>query len=105
MSAWTKGPLTVSQAKLDPRWANVHAPDGRVIADVWNVPGTKGAKALADANLFAAAWLLAEACDPETIEAAADEIGAEFKHTARAASLRAVAARMRAALAKARGEA
>ena len=51
----TPGPLHVTQQASDPRMAFVVAADGRIVADVWNVPGTNGAQALADATLFAAA--------------------------------------------------
>lgn len=93
MAAWTKGPLTVRQDEKSSRWAFVIAPDGRTIADVWNVPGTQGAQALADATLYAAAPDLAEAC-----EAALEhmEWSTEQGHAAYL--------QLTAALAKARGE-
>jgi len=44
---------------------------------------------------------LLEAMDPETLEAIAVELGDEFKHSARAASLMGIARRQRAAIARA----
>lgn len=55
-------------------------------------------------NLFAlieAFEAMGEALDPDTLDAVADEIGTEFKHSARADSLRGIAKRQRVALAKA----
>lgn len=62
-------------------------------------------EAEATASLISAAPDLVDSIDPDTLDAIADEIGGEFKHTARAASLRGIAKRQRAALAKSRGEA
>lgn len=42
-----------------------------------------------------------EAMDPDTLEAIADEIGGEFKHSARADSLRVIARKQREVLPKA----
>jgi len=51
----TPGPWLFAQAPSDPRMAFVSTQQGRPIADVWNVPHTKGEQALADARLIAAA--------------------------------------------------
>ena len=61
-------------------------------------------KSKANAHLIAAAPELADSIDVEALEAIADEIGVEGQHTARAHSLRIIAAKQRAALAKARGD-
>ena len=45
---------------------------------------------------------LLEAMDPETLEAIAVELGDEFKHSARAASLMGIARRQRAIIARAK---
>lgn len=58
----------------------------------------------ANARLIAAAPDLFEALDPDTLEAIADEIGLEFRHSARALSLRVIARKQREAIAKATGE-
>lgn len=58
----------------------------------------------ANVALIAAAPDLADACDPETIEAIAYELMTEYKHSARAAGLLAIADKQRTALRKARGE-
>lgn len=52
----------------------------------------------------AAAPLMLEAFDPDTLEAIADEIGSDFKHSARADSLRVLARKQRAAIKAATGE-
>jgi hypothetical protein len=57
----------------------------------------------ANARLIAAAPDMLAALDPDTLEAIANEIGGEFKHSARADSLRVIAKQQRAALAKATG--
>lgn len=56
----------------------------------------------ANGRLIAAAPELFAACDPEILEAIADEIDC-FEHSARASGLRLVAKRQRAAVAKAKG--
>lgn len=56
-----------------------------------------------NAQLIAAAPELLESIDPETLEAIAAEIETDFKHTARAGSLRLIAKAQRAAIAKATG--
>jgi hypothetical protein len=53
------------------------------------------------AQLFAAAPDLLASLDPDTLEAIADEIGEDFKHSAGADSLRAIARRQRDAIDKA----
>ena len=88
---WTPGPWRVSGVE-------VIIPDGPFNSCAY--AGTKP-----NANLISAAPDLVDSIDPDTLDAIADEIGEEFKHTARAASLRGIAKRQRAALAKARGEA
>lgn len=55
MADFTPGPWYISQSPSEPRIAFVMAPDSRPIADVWNVPHTKGAQALADALLISSA--------------------------------------------------
>ena len=55
-------------------------------------------------HLLAASWEMFDSIDPETLEAIADEIGSEFHNSARADSLRIIARKQRAALAKALGE-
>lgn len=57
----TPGPWRASQGTSAPRMAHVWSPDERIIADVWNVPHTQGAQALADARLIAAAPELLQA--------------------------------------------
>jgi hypothetical protein len=54
----------------------------------------------ANARLIEAAPELRAEMDPDTLEAIAEEIGQEFKHTARAESLRILARRQRALLAR-----
>lgn len=61
---------------------------------------TVNAEALATAHLFSAAPNMLAAMDPDTLNAIADEIDC-FKHSARAAGLRSLAKRQRAAIAKA----
>lgn len=57
----------------------------------------------ANAKLIAAAPELLEALNPVILEVIADEIGSDFKHTARADSLRILARQARAAISKATG--
>ena len=58
----------------------------------------------ANAHMLAASWEMFDSIDPETLEAIADEIGSEFHNSARADSLRIIARKQRAAIAKALGE-
>lgn len=52
-----------------------------------------------EASLEAKIDALEKSIDPDTLEAIADEIGGDFKHSARADSLRVIARNQRAALA------
>lgn len=67
-------------------------------SDVANVL-SRNDRAAEWAALFRAAPELLKALDPESLEAVAEEIGSDFHHSARAASLNVIAARQRAALA------
>jgi hypothetical protein len=67
--------------------------DGPDICHVGNGP-----RGPANARLIAASPNLLEALDPDTLEAIADAIGAEFKHGARADGLRVIAKRQRSAI-------
>jgi len=83
----------VCYVSTDPCLAVVTADGSAVPPDQW--PGI--------AHLIAAAPDLFEALDPEALEAIADEIDC-FEHSARAAGLRGIAKRQRAALSKALGQ-
>jgi len=82
--------------------------DGKSIAAVWcrfgkyRVNAESLREGRANARLMGAALDLRDSIDPNTLEAIADEIDC-FEHSARAAGLRSLAKRQRAALAKANG--
>ena len=96
----TKGPPSTDPADAHLDYFHIEA--GRAEEDGgWEISGYMRP---ADARLIAAAPDLLSSLDPDTLEAIADEIGSEFKHSARAASLRAVAKKQRAAIAKAEGK-
>lgn len=95
-------------------WPVVASPQGRSICSLNyvqhsqidpSVPGDQAfnAESRANGHLIAAAPDLYATIDPDTLEAIAAEIDS-FEHSARAAGLRAMAARQRAALSRARGE-
>lgn len=69
----------------------------RAAQDIADVRSAIGARSEAENDA------LRESLDPDTLEAIADEIGGEFKHSARAGSLRFIARRQRAALIAAEG--
>lgn len=72
--------------------------DGAPYGDVANVLA-RNERAAEWAALFRAAPELLKVLDPEMLEAIADEIGTDFHHSARAASLRHIAAKQREAVA------
>lgn len=97
LAAPTPGPWNVTLSGLG---ATVWAGDERapvIIADRGREPTD-----IADAYLISAAHDMCDAMDPETLEAIADEIDC-FEHSARAAGLRSLAKRQRAAIAKVEG--
>jgi hypothetical protein len=79
--------------------------------DSWTIQGPKhecvaqmyGNSNVATANILAASFEAIDALDPEILEAIADEIDC-FEHSARSSSLRILAKRQRAVIAKAHGE-
>lgn len=81
---------------LDNKWWAVVDESGSVV-----IAECSRDKAVAD--FVAAAPELLEALDPDTLDAIADEIDCH-QHSARAHGLRSIAARQRAAIAKATGE-
>ena len=104
MSAHTPGP-----------WRVFTTPDGRKLIGIGDVEGAgvtdcgfglwgSGDELHANARLIAAAPDLLDSLDPDTLEAIADEITQGegwFVHSARAAGLRGIAKRQRAAITKA----
>lgn len=79
-----------------PRHEAVAFADSGTLIAVTGPAGDPEAKRYA--KLFAGAPLLADSLDPETLEAIAAEIGGDFRHSARAESLRVLARKQRAAL-------
>lgn len=103
---WTPGPW---KAMPPDSWGDMEitAPsrDGKIEISLLKTDynGLIGVEQVANARLIAAAPDLYDSCDPDTLDAIADEIDC-FEHSARTAGLRSLAKRQRAAQAKARGE-
>lgn len=79
-----------------PRHEAVAFADSGMLVAVTGQIGDPEAQRLA--KLFAGAQSLADALDPEVLEAIAVEIGSDFHHSARADSLRVLARKQRSAM-------
>lgn len=102
---FTPGPWTVALNSNDIPCI-VQGPTQRIAAAYFDGrDGSAWSKQIAAANaaLIAAAPTMYGSLDPDTLDAIADEIAGDHHHSARAASLRGIAKRQRAAAASALG--